>query len=168
MIREAHYCPMCGTALEMRERFGKVRPVCPNCNHTVFFDPKVAVVVRVLQDEQILLVKRAGDPKKGYWALPAGFVEWDEDPKIAAQREVLEETGLEVQIDQLIDVFHTPDDGGAANIVIAYGAKVTGGTLLAADDAEAVGWFRRKELPELAFMPSQRLAARWAGVDSVE
>jgi 8-oxo-dGTP diphosphatase len=161
MTREAHFCPMCGTALEMRERFGKVRPVCPNCNYTVFFDPKVAVVVMILQDERILLIKRANDPKKGCWALPAGFVEWDEDPKIAAQREVLEETGLEIRVERLLDVFHTPNDGGAANIVIAYEASVTGGTLLAADDAEAVGWFTREELPELAFLPSQQLADGW-------
>jgi len=159
--RKANFCPLCGTALEQRERYGKVRPVCPNCNHTVFFDPKVAVVAFILNGDKVLLVKRAVDPMKGAWAFPAGFMEYDEDPRETARREVLEETGLEVQIDRLIDVFHTPDDGGAANIVIAYGATVVGGTLLAADDAEVVEWFSKENLPELAFMPSQQLAARW-------
>jgi 8-oxo-dGTP diphosphatase len=159
--REAHFCPMCGTALELHDRYGMVRPVCPSCGQVVFFDPKVAVAVLILRADKVLLVKRAGDPKKGFWALPAGFVEWNEDPQEAARRECLEETGLTVQIDGLIDVFHTPDDGGLADIVIAYAASITDGTLQAADDAEAAGWFSRTNLPELAFLPSQRLLARW-------
>jgi 8-oxo-dGTP diphosphatase len=161
LTREARFCPMCGTTLEQRERYGVVRPICPACGHIVFFDPKVAVATLILQDEKVLLVKRAGDPKKGFWALPAGFIEWNEDPQEAARRECLEETGLSVQIDRLIDVFHTPDDGGVADIVIAYAASILAGTLRAADDAEAVGWFSRSNLPELAFLPSQRLLARW-------
>jgi ADP-ribose pyrophosphatase YjhB (NUDIX family)/ribosomal protein S27AE len=161
LTREARFCPMCGTALEQRERYGMVRPICPACGHIVFFDPKVAVATLILQDGKVLLVKRAGDPKKGFWALPAGFIEWNEDPQEAARRECLEETGLTVRIGRLIDVFHTPDDGGLADIVIAYAASITGGTLQANDDAEAVEWFTRANLPELAFLPSERLLARW-------
>lgn len=152
---------MCGGALEQRDHHGIQRPICSACNHIVFFDPKVAVATLILQDEQVLLVKRAGDPKKGFWALPAGFIEWDEDPKEAARRECLEETGLDVTIDRLVDVFHTPDDGGLADIVIAYAAYISGGLLGAADDAEEVGWFTRDNLPPLAFIPSQRILAKW-------
>src|SRR5690606_22403272 len=112
-------------------------PVCPSCDHTVYFDPKVAVVVFTLWAEHVLLVKRAIDPKKGFWALPAGFVDADEDPQAAARREVREETGLEARIDRLLDVYHTLDDGGLASIVIAYAATITGGELHADDDAEA-------------------------------
>jgi 8-oxo-dGTP diphosphatase len=159
--RTAKFCPECGAPLHLQQRYGRERPVCTACGHIVFFEPKVAVCTLILQDEKVLLVKRAGDPRKGFWALPAGFIEWDEDPQDAAQRECLEETGLTVQIDRLVDLFHTPDDGGIADIVIAYAAHITGGTLEAADDAEAVGWFTRAALPELAFLPSQRLLARW-------
>lgn len=160
-VRVAHFCPLCGARLEQEQRYGFLRPVCKNCGHIVFFEPKLAVATLILQNERVLLVKRAGDPMKGYWALPAGFVEWDEDPAEAARRECLEETGLTVQIDRLLDVFHTPDDGGLADIVIAYAASIETGTLQAADDAEAVGWFTRDSLPSLAFLPSQRLLARW-------
>lgn len=142
-------------------RFGMQRPVCKNCGHIVFFEPKVAVATLVINVEKVLLVKRANDPMKGYWALPAGFVEWNEDPAEAARRECLEETGLTVEIDRLLEVFHTPNDGGMANIVIAYTANVKAGVLRAADDAEAVGWFDRKSLPAIAFLPSQSLLARW-------
>lgn len=159
--RLAYYCPMCGVKLEKRQRSGAVRPICPNCDHTVYFDPKVAVVVVIIHEDQILLIKRAQDPKKGFWALPAGFVDAGEDPQAAARREALEETGLVVEITALMDVFHTPDDGGMADIVIAYAASISGGALAADDDAEAVGWFSRESIPELAFLPSQRIVERW-------
>ena len=152
---------MCGTKLELRQRTGHMRPVCPNCDYTAYFDPKVAVVVFICQDDRVLLVKRAIDPMKGRWAMPAGFVEAGEDPQAAAQRESLEETSLVVQVDRLLDVFHTVGDGGAADIVIAYAATVIGGELKAEDDAEEVAWFSKDNLPEVVFLPTQRLAARW-------
>ncbi|MEZ4667609.1 MAG: NUDIX domain-containing protein [Anaerolineae bacterium] len=159
--RVAKFCPQCGFPLVQEFRFGMKRPVCPQCGHTVFFDPKLAVATLILKDDSVLLVKRACDPMKGYWALPAGFVEWNEDPTDAACRECMEETGLVVQIDRLLDIFHTPDDGGLADLVIAYQASIKAGTLRAADDAEDVRWFDRESLPPTAFLPSQRLLARW-------
>jgi len=161
MIREAHFCPMCGTKLNMVDRHGALRPVCPNCGHVVYFDPKVAVVVFIEQDDKILLVQRGNDPGRGLWAMPAGFVEWNEPPEEAAIRETVEETGLEVEITGLMEVFPKLDNG-LANIIIAYRAQVTGGTLVAGDDADDAQWFTRDNLPELVFYPSQTLVGkRW-------
>ncbi len=160
--RTAHFCPQCGTRLEQRQRTGALRPVCPNCDHTVYFDPKVAVVVLIIHADHILLVQRAHDPKQGLWTLPGGFVDAGEDPQAAACREAWEETSLDVQIDGLLNVFHTPDDGGIADIVIAYAASVVSGTPAAADDAEAVGWFGRDTIPQLAFMPTEQIVRDWA------
>jgi ADP-ribose pyrophosphatase YjhB (NUDIX family) len=160
--RVARFCPMCGAPVEMQERYGHLRPVCPACGHTVFFAPNVAVIVFIRRGNQVLLVKRGNDPKKGLWVLPAGFMEWDEDPQAAARREALEETGLVIRIERLLDVFHTPDDGGLADIVIAYEASISGGELRAGDDAEAAGWFTQDNLPPLAFLPTERIVARWA------
>jgi ADP-ribose pyrophosphatase YjhB (NUDIX family) len=153
---------MCGTPLEQRQRTGALRLVCPACDHTVYFDPKVAVVVLILNGGHVLLVKRANDPLRGLWTLPGGFVDAREDPQAAAAREAFEETGLSVTIDRLLDVYFTPDDGGLADIVIAYAASVTGGGIRAADDAEAAAWFSREALPPLAFLPTQRLVRAWA------
>lgn len=160
--RVAHFCPQCGTRLEHRERTGALRPVCPACNYTVYFDPKVAVVVLILQADQVLLVKRAHDPKQGFWTLPGGFVDAGEDPQTAACREAWEETSLKIRIDRLLNVYHTPDDGGVADIVIAYAASVTDGTPAAADDAEAVAWFARDAIPRLAFQPTEQIVRAWA------
>ncbi|MCC6801432.1 MAG: NUDIX hydrolase [Anaerolineae bacterium] len=159
--RVAYFCPMCGAPLVKRERFGRLRPVCSDCGHTVFFDPKVAVVVFITDGDCVLLVQRSGDPGKGLWALPAGFVDADEDPRAAAVREVNEETGLIVEVDRLLELLHRPDTHGLADIVIAYGAHITGGVLQAGDDAEAVAWFARDHLPEMALATTHLLIRRW-------
>lgn len=152
---------MCGAPLETRERFGRLRPVCPSCGHTVFFDPKVAVVTFVTDGDCVLLVRRSADPGKGLWALPAGFVDADEDPRDAVARETLEETGLMVEVVRLLELLHRPDEQGLADIVVAYAARVTGGSLQAGDDAEAVAWFARDHLPEMALATTHLLIQRW-------
>lgn len=159
--RNIQYCPRCGTQLGERERYGKLRPVCPKCNHTVFFDPKVAVVAFVTRGDEVLLVKRTLDPGKGKWALPAGFVDPEEDPRRAVERETLEETGLVVETDQLLDLLHRPDAHGLADIVIAYSVRILGGELLASDDAEEVGWFASTSLPDVALATTNILIQRW-------
>ncbi len=159
--RVANFCPRCGAALEQQEREGRLRPVCPACGYVVYFDPKVAVAVFITQRDQVLLVQRKINPMAGCWALPAGFMDYDEDPQTAARREVLEETNLEIVIDRLLEIFHTPDDGGMADIVIAYAAHITGGSLRAQDDAAQVAWFSREQVPEVAFLPSQTIVQRW-------
>lgn len=160
MSRIANYCPNCGHRLEWQQQHGRNRPVCPSCQHIVYFDPKVAVVAFILQDDRLLLVQRDIDPGKGKWALPAGFVEYDEAPLDAAIRETLEETGLHIEIDRLLEVFPKRDDG-LADIIIAYEGHVVGGTLQAADDAADARWFSADELPELVFYPSITLVGRW-------
>jgi len=161
-MRIANYCPICGAPTVMKERFGRERPVCSQCNHTVFFEPKVAVVVFVVEDDHVLLVERANDPAKGTWVLPAGFVEPDEDPRDAAKRETLEETGLIVEITQLVDVMHRPDPQGLADLVIAYRARVTGGVLKADDDAADAGWFSHDALPIIGFKTTEILLSQWS------
>jgi 8-oxo-dGTP diphosphatase len=159
--RNARYCTLCGQPLEWHDRFGKQRPYCPSCDHTVFFDPKVAVVVFVTDGDRVLLVRRVYDPGKGRWALPAGFVDPAEAPAEAAARETLEETGLMVEIDGLLDVLHRPDPDGLADIVIAYRAHSVGGQLCAGDDADGAEWFSAAALPDIALVTTERLVARW-------
>ncbi len=149
------YCPHCGARTAQLERFGKLRPVCPTCGYVHFEDPKVAVAVFIRRQDEVLLVLRANDPERGKWALPAGYVDRGEDPRAAAEREVLQETGLQVQVTRLIDVIYE------GVIVIIYEASVIGGGLCAADDAAEARWFTRQDLPEIAFRSTQQVLAAW-------
>ena len=159
--RSIQFCPRCGIRLEQRERFGRLRPVCPNCDHTVFFDPKVAVVGLVARGDRVLLVKRTNDPGRGRWALPAGFMDADEDPRRAVERDIREETGLIVETEHLLELLHRPDADGQADLVIAYKMRAVGGELLASDDAEDAGWFAKDSLPDLALATTDLLIRRW-------
>ncbi len=160
MTRIANFCPICGQNLIQSEHSGRIRPYCEACAQPIYFDPKVAVVVFIERDSKVLLIQRAVDPGRGKWALPAGFVDYDEAPEAAAIRETLEETNLRVKIDKLLAVF-PKRDGGLADIVIAYSASVLGGLAKAGDDAAAVGWFGPLELPPLVFYPSITLTGLW-------
>src|SRR5512144_614526 len=103
-MTEFTFCPRCATALIREPRFGKERSVCPACGWIHFADPKVAAAVLVEQDGSVLLVRRANEPRRGLWTLPAGFVDAGEDPAQAAARECLEETGLQAQVTDLLTV----------------------------------------------------------------
>lgn len=156
----AHYCPSCGAPTELRDHHGITRPICTACNHVVFFNPRVAVLAFIVRADTVLLIQRAGDPGKGKWACPAGFVDAGEDPEEAVLREVHEETGLEGEITKLLDVFPKRDNG-LADIVICYRVGVIGGALQPDDDAADARWVTRDNVPELVFYPSQTLVARW-------
>lgn len=148
---QVNFCPRCGTSVNLEKQLGKVRPVCPKCGWMYFADPKVAAAVLVEQDGRVLLVRRVNEPFRGLWTLPAGFVDADEDPALAAARECLEETGLTIRVTKVLDVIAGREHPRGADFVIVYAAEVLSGSLFAADDADEVGWFKRSELPPLAF-----------------
>ncbi len=160
MTRIANYCAICGGVLVSRNTAGRLRPYCQRCETPVYFDPKVAVAVFIARAGRVLLIQRAVDPGKGKWALPAGFVDYDEAPEAAAIRETREETNLQVHIGKLLAVFPKRDQG-LADIVIAYAAEVLDGEARAGDDAAAVGWFAPDDLPPLIFTPSITLTRLW-------
>ena len=148
---QVKHCIRCGNAVEQQTSYGQVRPVCPACGWVHFADPKVAAAAFVEKDEKILLVRRSFNPYRGKWSLPAGFVDAGEDPAEAARRECLEETGLNVRVTRLLDIYAKREHPGGADFIIVYAAEVVNGNLLAADDADAAAWFSRDALPELAF-----------------
>jgi ADP-ribose pyrophosphatase YjhB (NUDIX family) len=122
----------------------------------------VGVGVLVLDRGKVLLVKRAMEPERGKCSLPAGFLDHGEDPRHTAAREVLEETGVEVAIDHLVDVYYNPPVlQVGASVFILYEGRVTGGTVKAGDDAAAAGFFGPEELPDLAFHSTIDALRRW-------
>jgi ADP-ribose pyrophosphatase YjhB (NUDIX family) len=154
---EYKYCPRCGSKLWIEERFGRPRPVCPQCGWIYFADPKVAVAVLVERDDKILLVRRVNDPYRGFWTLPAGFVDAGEDPSAAAVRECLEETGLHIRIVKLLDVLEGQEHPRGAHILIAYQGEIVAGEPAPGDDADELGFFSRQALPPLAFVSTNKL-----------
>ena len=157
---EFNYCPRCGTRLNHEERFGKVRPVCPQCGWIHFVDPKVAAAVLIEKDGRVLLVRRANEPFRGLWTLPAGFINGGEDPAEAAARECLEETGLQVRVTRVLDIISGREHPRGADFIIVYLATVVGGELKPDDDADAAEWFERTNLPQLAFRATQVVLSR--------
>lgn len=129
------------------------------------------VVFTIRGDElKILLIRRGGEPFRGHWALPGGFVNMDEGLGESAARELQEETGVSgVYLEQLY-TFGTPNrDPRERVITVAYCALIPSDKLAirAASDADAVGWFGMHELPRLAFdhddilaLAHKRLAAK--------
>lgn len=160
MTRETNFCPTCGNALRLMQHTGRERPYCDKCEMPYYIGTKVAVIAFILIDDKVLLTQRSLEPGKGKWALPGGFVDHDEAPEAAAIREVREETGLRVQIRQLLTVIPKQDDG-MADLVIVYSARVVAGQMRAGDDAAAVAWFSRDALPPLVFYPCIALIDQW-------
>ncbi len=158
-FRPALFCMRCGTPVVERFLHARKRPVCPACGWVHFSDPKVAVEVLVEQAGKILLVQRLNDPGKGEWSLPGGYMDSDESPEAAAERECSEETGLQVRVTRLLAVMQDREFANSADVVIAYAAEVTGGELQGGDDAGEAAFFSRSELPPIAFRVARSVLA---------
>lgn len=154
------FCLGCGGVMVTRQVGDRPRRVCRSCSWTYYPDPKVGVGVLVLRADTLLLVRRAMAPERGRWALPAGFVDAGEDPRNTAAREALEETGLVVEVGELVDLYHNPA-GAGASLFLLYRARVVRGELRAGDDAADARFFDRTQLPELAFPSTVDVVRRW-------
>jgi ADP-ribose pyrophosphatase YjhB (NUDIX family) len=107
--------------------------------------PIVGVGAVVLDGDRVLLVRRGNEPLKGQWSLPGGAVEVGETLEAAVAREVLEETGLQVEVGPMIDVLdriRVDRDGRTRYhfVLIDYLCRPTGGTLCCATDAADATW----------------------------
>ena len=112
--------------------------------------PVVGVGGVVVKDRKALIVKRAHEPRKGEWSIPGGRVELGESLVDAARREIKEETGLDVDVGPIIEVFdriHRADGRVRYHFVIVdYLCTCRGGVLCAGDDAEDAAWVSGDEL----------------------
>jgi ADP-ribose pyrophosphatase YjhB (NUDIX family) len=116
--------------------------------------PVLGVGALIIENSRILLVERAREPLKGWWSLPGGVVETGERLEDALRREVREETGLEVEGVQLLEVFERimPDSDGKTEyhyVLMDYVCHPAGGTLCAGDDAGRAQWFNEAEIDGL-------------------
>jgi ADP-ribose pyrophosphatase YjhB (NUDIX family) len=111
--------------------------------------PMVGVGAVIVEEGRVLLVRRGNEPMKGHWTLPGGLLELGESLIEGVKREAREETGLIVEVLELIELLeriHREDDRVRYHYVIAdYLCRVVGGVLQAASDADAVRWVDREE-----------------------
>jgi 8-oxo-dGTP diphosphatase len=144
------YCPLCGHLLQEGDRDGRRRLYCAdnNCDYIYYQNPVPAAGVILIENNRILLVKRAHPPRIGWWCIPAGFMEWHEHPSQTAVRELKEETGLEVRLTSFFEVYSGSDDPRSNAILLLYRGDIVGGEIRPADDALEVRWFGFDELPQ--------------------
>lgn len=81
------------------------RLVCPECNHIEYQNPKIVAGIVITYEGQYLLCRRAIEPRKGFWTLPAGFLELNESPKEGALREAWEEACVRPELRTLLAVY---------------------------------------------------------------
>lgn len=95
--------------------------------------------VIICDNDSIVLIKRKNSPYKGFWALPGGFVEYGERVESAVLREVKEETGLKIKLNDISGVYSDPNRDPRGHVItICFTAQKTGGKLKADTDARDV------------------------------
>jgi len=111
--------------------------------------PLMGVGAVIVDEGRVLLIRRGHEPMKGHWSLPGGLLELGESLIEGVQREVREETGLIIEVLELIELLdriHRQDERVRYHYVIAdYLCQVVGGNLQADSDADAVRWVERAE-----------------------
>lgn len=151
-LAEARYCPRCGR--EAMVQFpGRI--ACEHCGYTAYYNPKpVACAIPVNPDGTVILLRRGFEPGRGLWTFPGGFVDLGESVEDAARREVDEELGMAIELDELIGVYSRDDD---RVVLIVFAARALGapGTSPEAVEVQA---FAPDEIPwgELAFWSTER------------
>ena len=118
----------------------------------------MAVGVVAERGGQILLTRRNHEPRLGGWSFPSGFVDAGEEVRVAAVREALEETGILVELEQLLGIYQEP---GSRVIYIAYAARAGEGEPVADGESMEVRFFPAAALPELAFLHDGEILEAW-------
>ncbi len=134
----------------------RLRQVCTDCGFIAYENPKVVVGAVVTWAEKILLCRRAINPRKGFWTLPAGFMELHESAEIGAAREAMEEANARIEIDALLAAYTIPR---LSQVQLIYRARLVDPNISAGIESLEVGLFDYADIPwsDLAF-PS----VRWA------
>jgi len=141
----------------MSERFSlrtppddnRQRRICDDCGFIDYVNPKIVAGAVVTQGDKILLCRRAIEPRRNFWTLPAGFMEEGESVEEGAMREAMEEANARIEIDRLLAVYSVPR---ISQVQIMYRAKLVSDVSPGPESLE-VGLFDWKDIPwsELAF-----------------
>jgi ADP-ribose pyrophosphatase YjhB (NUDIX family) len=108
-----NFCTQCGSpaAYKIPEHDAIPRAVCPSCGHIEYENPKIIAGTLPVIGDEILLCKRAIEPRKDLWTVPSGFMELNETLEEGALRESVEEAGIEPTIQHLYCIYNLPHIG---------------------------------------------------------
>ncbi len=126
------------------------RLTCPDCGFIAYENPKLVVGAVCTWDGLILLCRRAIEPRRGRWTLPAGYMELNETAEDGARREAREEAGVEIEIDGLLAVYNIPR---ISQVQLIYRARLPGPEHEAGPESEECRLFAWDDIPwdEIAF-----------------
>jgi ADP-ribose pyrophosphatase YjhB (NUDIX family) len=132
------------------------RLVCADCGFVLYDNPKIVVGSVVRWGDKILMCRRAIDPRKGFWTLPAGYLELNETTRAGAEREAWEEARAKIEIEGLLAIY---DIARLSQVQLIFRARLVDETVSAGPESLEVGLFGWDEIPrdDIAF-PS----VRWA------
>ena len=149
------YCSNCGKKVVflLIEGEDRKRYYCENCKTVHYTNPKLVVGALVYFEDKILLCKRAIEPRKGFWNLPAGYLEDGESAEIGAKREVWEEAGAAVNIEGILAVYNLPQ---ANQVYIHFYGNLVNGIYSNGVESIETRMFEVKDIPwnEMAFSSS--------------
>lgn len=159
------FCPVCAAPFESRllKAGEPERLVCTGCSFVFYLDPKLAVGAIIRDDGgRVVLVRRAIEPGYGKWVFPGGYVDRGEEVVAAAVREAREETGLDIRLDGLLDIYSY---AGRVPVIVVYTATMTGGCLGCDDEGLEARFFESGEIPweELAFRSTREALQKYFG-----
>lgn len=140
------FCSECGAANEVRVPDGdtRLRSVCTACGAIQYINPKLVLGTIPVWGEQVLLCRRAIEPRVGMWTLPAGFMETGESTAQGAMRETLEEAGARVELGPLFSVFDIPH---VDQVHLFYLAQLKDTDFAAGIESLEVKLFHEHEIP---------------------
>lgn len=126
------------------------RLVCPDCGFVNYENPKIVVGSVAVWEDRILLARRSIHPRRGFWTLPAGYLEQHESAAEGALREAWEETRARIEIDQLLAVYSIPR---ISQVQLIYRARLLSPDVSPGEESLEVGLFDWDRIPwdELAF-----------------
>jgi ADP-ribose pyrophosphatase YjhB (NUDIX family) len=159
------FCPNCANILSIKipADDSRERYVCDACGSIHYQNPRNVVGSIPVYGEQVLLCRRAIEPRHGYWTLPAGFMELGESTGAGAARETLEEAGAIVEIGPLYSLLNVAH---AEQVHLFYLAKMPNADFSAGEESLEVALFHEHEIPwnELAF-PTVKQTLEWFFAD---
>ena len=126
------------------------RMVCPDCGFIAYENPKIVVGSVVVSGDRVLLCRRAIEPRRGYWTLPAGYLEVNESTAAGATREAFEEARARIAIEGLLAVYDIPR---ISQVQVIYRARLAEPAFEAGSESLEVRLFAWDEIPwdDLAF-----------------